>query len=322
MSDYKSQWFSHLSELKGMHQNIADLCKGKKVAYLDLPFHYNVGDLLIYLGTEQFIQNHAINVRYRAFSKTINHKRLSDCDVIFFHGGGNFGDIYIEHQKFREKIIERYREKRIIILPSTIHYKSDSVLKKSLKVHSSHPDLHLFLRDQRSEKIAEGFSENITLMPDMAHSLHPLVEPCEVEELDAKPIKILNMRRVDVEAKTGAEMKTGVVKKPFDWDNILSSWDQILYQIAHAAEKCTRFSSNDKLIKLWLRQSNSLVFKSINYFNSFNLVYTDRMHGMILSYLLGKNIKMIDNSYGKNSSYYKLWLNESPLIELAENEAE
>ena len=131
MLDYKSEWYSHLNDLKGMHQKISDLCQGKKVAYLDLPFHYNVGDLLIYLGTEQFIKNHGIDVRYRAFSKFLNHKRLNACDVILLHGGGNFGDIYFNHQKFREKIIERYANKRIVILPSTIHYKSDGLQKKS-----------------------------------------------------------------------------------------------------------------------------------------------------------------------------------------------
>lgn len=319
MSEHKKEWVEHLDNLKDMHKGIAQLCEGKKVAYVDLPFHYNVGDLLIYLGTEQFIADYKINVSYRAFSKCITHKRIDSCDVIMFQGGGHFGDIYIDHQNFRETIIRRYPGKRIIMLPATIHYKSDDKLEKSREIHSKHSDLHLFLRDKKSQKIAEGFSANITLMPDMAHSLHPLIEPCEVENLDftGSPSKILNMRRIDVEANSDSNF--GLIKRSFDWDSIISSWDQILYHIVRVLERVTSFTGNDSLMKLWKRQSNFLAFRSIGYFNSFNLVYTDRMHGLILSYLLGKNVKLLDNSYGKNYSYYELWLNESPLIELIGN---
>ncbi|WP_370978062.1 polysaccharide pyruvyl transferase family protein [Agaribacterium sp. ZY112] len=319
VQEYKQDWYTHLDELKSMHKDIAALCEGKKVAFLDLPFHYNVGDLLIYLGTEQFFKDYSIDVAYRAFCKSINHKRLQTCDVILFQGGGHFGDIYPAHQLFREEIISRYPNKRIVMLPATIHFASEQALEKSKAIHAQHKDLHLLLRDKKSEKLAEGFSENISLMPDMAHSLHPLIEACEVEDKEPSCSKILNMRRIDVEAKAGREI--GIRKKGFDWDSIVSSWDQILYQLTHMAERFPWFIPNEKLVKLWLRQSNSLVFRSIFYFNSFNLVYTDRMHGLILSYLLGKNIKLIDNSYGKNYSYYELWLKDSPLIELVGNES-
>ncbi|WP_096087127.1 polysaccharide pyruvyl transferase family protein [Agaribacterium haliotis] len=319
IAEHKTQWCSHLDRLKAMHADIAKLCEGKKVAYVDLPFHYNVGDLLIYLGTEQFLADYNVDVRYRAFSKHINHKRLAECEVILFHGGGNFGDIYIKHQEFRESVIKRYPNKRIVMLPATIHYKSDAAHAKSKAIHSQHQDLHIFLRDVKSEKIAEGFSDNITLMPDMAHSLHPIVEACEVEDLALDKCKILNMRRIDVEAKSVGDV--GIKKRSFDWDSIVSSWDQILYHLATRAEMFSRFKGGDALVKLWKRQANTLVFRSVFYFNSFNLVYTDRMHGLILSYLLGKNVKLIDNSYGKNYSYYELWLKESELIEQVGNEA-
>jgi pyruvyl transferase EpsO len=39
-----------------------------------------------------------------------------------------------------------------------------------------------------------------------------------------------------------------------------------------------------------------------------------------LSYLLGKNIKLLDNSYGKNLNYFNQWINDTDLVEvIAEN---
>jgi pyruvyl transferase EpsO len=63
---------------------------------------------------------------------------------------------------------------------------------------------------------------------------------------------------------------------------------------------------------VWTKHSKDIVFKSINYFDSKDLVVTDRLHGLILSSLLGKNIVLRDNSYGKNSRYKVSWLNDYP----------
>ena len=52
-----------LIDLKNKLNPIVELIKDKNdVFYFDYPLHLNVGDLLIYHGTEQFFKDHHINV--------------------------------------------------------------------------------------------------------------------------------------------------------------------------------------------------------------------------------------------------------------------
>ncbi|WP_173676649.1 polysaccharide pyruvyl transferase family protein, partial [Escherichia coli] len=80
----------------------------------------NVGDLLIYFGTEAFIKEYNLNVIYRA-GMNVDLKKLKDVDVILFQGGGNFGGLYSHHQQLREKITLKLPNKKIICLPQTLH---------------------------------------------------------------------------------------------------------------------------------------------------------------------------------------------------------
>ncbi|MGO4891709.1 polysaccharide pyruvyl transferase family protein [Flavobacterium sp. W21_SRS_FM6] len=308
---YKTSWNNKLDELKTMHADIAVLCDGKQVAYIDIALHFNVGDHLIYAGTEAFIKEHKIDVVYRAFDRNVDIKAIEKCDIIMFHGGGNFGDLYPRHQRLRESMIQKFPNKRIIILPQTIHFSNDTEMKKSCDIFSRHTDLHMFLRDQKSLGIAKDFSKNSSLMPDMAHSLHPLIDASEVEPLEVSTPKILNLRRVDIEKVSAA---LDIQKKSFDWENMLTPWDHTYRKYITKLERFKFLTP--RLVRSWKMHSDSLVFRAINYFNLHNTVYTDRLHGFILSYLLGKNIKLMDNSYGKNLNYFKQWINDTNLVEV------
>ncbi|MGD8172073.1 polysaccharide pyruvyl transferase family protein [Vibrio sp. TRT 21S02] len=311
---YKNTWNDKLNGLKEKHNVIAELCEGKKLAYIDIPMHFNVGDQLIYAGTEAFFKANNLNVIYRAFDKNVSLKKLDECDVILLHGGGNFGDIYPQHQDLREKVLKHCKDKRVIQLPQTIHFSSQVELEKSAKVFKGHNDVHIFVRDTKSLDIAKEFTDNVGLMPDMAHSLHPIVDLREVESTEIVDYKILNLRRVDVEK---VDVKTDISKPSFDWINIITPWDVIHQSWIERTHTLPMFSNRS--INSWKHHSDSLVFRSINHFSSFNVVYTDRLHGFILSYLLGKNIKLMDNSYGKNLGYYNEWIKDDALIEVIDN---
>ncbi len=311
MKELQNAWFDNMCELKGLHKDIATLIGSKKIAFLDIPIYFNVGDLLIYKGTEQFFQDHGLNVLYRSDCHYVDHKKLAKVDVIVFHGGGNFGDIYPLHQKFRESIVSRYPEKRIICLPQTIKFKGLNVKKESSKIFKQHNDFHLFVRDARSYEEAALFTKNVKMMPDMAHSLHPMIDKSEITN---RSEKLLNLVRKDVEANSVVRLK----KRGFDWDDLISVDDIIIGKSCNIIRKLSFISSkvNDLYIKLWEKSSSDIIFRSVNYFNMHDQVHTDRLHGLILASLLGKSIKLYDNSYGKNVSYYESWLKNIKLINL------
>lgn len=305
-----NQWLNLMDSLKAQHSQIAKLINGQKVAYVDIPMHFNVGDLLIYKGTEAFFEDYNINVVYRTGKKT-NDKYLNNADVIVFHGGGNFGDLYKKHQKTREKIIHKFKDKCIICLPQSIHFDNNHTLEKSAELFRKHQKFHFFVRDHESVEMANKFTNKVYLVPDMAHSLHPLIDKREctstLENLDS--IKIINMKRVDKEA---SNIKFDVNKKSFDWQNIITIQDtnyrkSLLHLYKYPMIK-------NKIMNQWEKLTDDIVFRSVNYFNAHDLVYTNRLHGFILSTLLGKQLILNDNSYGKNARYFKAFMSDYPFI--------
>ncbi|MNP69123.1 putative pyruvyl transferase EpsO [compost metagenome] len=58
---------------------------------------------------------------------------------------------------------------------------------------------------------------------------------------------------------------------------------------------------------IWAKYTDYLVNKAVKRFGSYRSVQTSRLHGHILSCLMDKPNTLLDNSYGKNSSYYQTW---------------
>ena len=131
-----------LIDLKNKLAPIADLIKDKNdVFYLDYPLHLNVGDLLIYHGTEQFFTDHNIRVTLKRseFDMDIEElkQKITPNTTILLHGGGNFGDLYPQHQNLRETIIRTFPNNRVIVLPQTLFYKNQETLEKSAALAAS-----------------------------------------------------------------------------------------------------------------------------------------------------------------------------------------
>ena len=155
-----------LIDLKNKLAPIADLIKDKNdVFYLDYPLHLNVGDLLIYHGTEQFFTDHHIHVALKRseFDMDIEElkQKITPNTTILLHGGGNFGDLYPQHQNLRETIIRTFPNNRVIVLPQTLFYKSQETLEKSAALFMQHQDCHLLARDERTANAFKQFSPNV-----------------------------------------------------------------------------------------------------------------------------------------------------------------
>ena len=304
-----SSIFEEMQSLKEMHNVISNQLLNKKVAYIDIPTHYNTGDLLIYLGTEAFIKNHDVNVVYRALQRSVNHKKMVECDVIMVHGGGNFGDIYIKEHRIREGILKKYTDKEIVFLPQSIHFDSNLELKKTVDFLKGFKNVTFYTRDIESFNTAKLICDNVVMMPDMAHSLHPLIEESELVDINKLQKKILNLVRKD---KEFVIKERKVHKLSFDWSDLCSPVDILLMKVINFMGIFHRL---DKLkMNVWNMQVNLNVKTAIDKVYMHDVVYTDRLHGFILSYLLGKEIVMYDNSYGKINKYVTNWIAKSETI--------
>lgn len=319
---------SVLVSLKQKLSTINELILDKNdVVYFDYPLHLNVGDLLIYAGTEQFFKDYQIQIKLRralqAFDLNEAKKHIGKNTVILCHGGGNFGDLYPLIQKMREDIVQAFPHNRIILLPQTAHYSCDEAMKKSAMLFAQHSDLHLFSRDIKTfEMMKAYFSSYVYLSPDMAHQLYGSLP--KKSQLTSSG-KILYFLRKDIEkSHIEAEIQSTLsnLENVKDWEDILLPSD-IKFELW-----CSRFSKlanklnlgflKNKINELWYQHALNVIARCQDIFLSYDEIITSRLHGHIFSCLLGLPNQVCDNSYGKNSGYYRQWTSEIDYTRLYE----
>lgn len=110
---------STLSTLKDNLNIITELIIDKNdVFYIDIPFYFNVGDLLIYHGTERYFEQNGITPKLRACILSFDLEKakqlITEKTTIICQGGGNFGGIYTNHQNIRETIIRHFPNNRVM----------------------------------------------------------------------------------------------------------------------------------------------------------------------------------------------------------------
>jgi pyruvyl transferase EpsO len=301
-----------LSRLKGKLKSILNLFdQNGRIYYIDYPVHTNVGDSLINIGTEQFLLENRISV-YQRYS-LFNMPKLSELHVdenttFLCQGGGNFGDLYPEHQFMREALIENFPQARIIFLPQSVHYSSLETQKASLEKIAKYSNYHILLRDSESFNLLQeaGVSES-SMMPDMAHQLWGILKPTT----SAKNKSSMYFLRRDREA-TGVPSK--LVAKfaggSVDWENIISPLHiMFVGGMYHLLKNMPHEKLSDVSVSIWYSTRNIMVRDAIKYFSKHERVYTNRLHALILALLLERETFAFDNTYGKLSRYADAWLN-------------
>ncbi len=303
--------------LRHKHLLIAEgITSDQRIIYVDYPLHPNVGDLLINLGTEKFFADYNLNVwkRYTYHDFPQKLKGITDNDIFMFHGGGNFGDIYPEHLDLLQQIITQYPKNRIIVLPQTIYFKDQKRLRETCAKFAKHDRLDIFVRDEPSmESLTAGGLRNIAMMPDMAHQLTGEL-PYLPESNFSKPLYFF---RKDPESRGVPSALTDKSLLFVDWNDSFSIFNHVSFHLIYRIAKYGRtMGSPIHMQKTWYPVRDGFVKNALKMFSLASVVYTDRLHAMLLSLLIGKPVFAFDNSYGKLTSYYNAWLREVPLVTL------
>ncbi len=295
--------------LKKNLRKILDFIEDKNdVIFVDFPLHHNIGDLLIFSGTINFFKNNSINVKLYQSTYNINiEKSVTKNTTIICHGGGNFGDIYDIHQKLRENIVQSFPHNKIIILPQTAFFNKNENKEASKEIFRAHSNVVMFARDEETYDIFNNFSNHAYLMPDMAHELYDTLPKV------AKNKSIMYFLRNDIEKNP---IQLQIQKEiqgidSFDWIDFLTKKDHKFLRRVRKLTKINRkLKSNllDKVIfNIWISHTENLVSEMSKLFSSHEEITTSRLHGHILSCLVDVPSTIIDNSYGKNTAYYRLW---------------
>lgn len=296
--------------------------RGSRIVYLDIPLHLNVGDLLIYKGTEQFFKEREYKVLARRTDRTSlkfvqNTKHLPSDVIILLHGGGNFGDLYPHHQILRETVVQKFPNNKIVYMPQTVHFKSAEKMEHSASIIRQHKNLTIFCRDTRSHQILrENFCDNVIMCPDMAHSLWG-VFPTQKKN-DIKRDTLWMIRKDIEETNVGTLSGIPAPSKYEDWEDICTDKDRAYMNLLFKFERINNLLGSNIIptVNMWAKHTDKLVDRVNNYFMAHEQVVTSRMHGHILCCLLSVKTKLLDNSYGKNSTYFDAWTKGVPNCEL------
>lgn len=308
------------AELMSRHEVLLDLIGCAPFHYVDIPTHGNIGDLLIMHGTLAFFRKHGLVPKLIAPYFAYDARWIAPEDVIVFHGGGNFGDLYPYFQELRESIVQNHRENRIIVLPQSLHFSSPEKMQESARLFRMHADVHLCVRDQVSYEMALQFTDNVYLLPDMAHQLYPM-RAAGAES----PEGSLRISRVDDESTHQAALRNMVSTTVTDWPEFVGQREVRINLFRRAIGAFFRrglgWSANSILMRLWIAYSGRLIADAAQLFARHELIVTDRLHGHILACLLRKKNIVLDNSYGKNSRYVEAWTLNSELVMLQKENA-
>ena len=301
-------------ELKSLIYKTLSPYLSSKCAFLELPYYPNVGDLLIWEGTEKFLEDHGMECVYKASRWSYKYRRLDKNITILLQGGGNFGDIWRPCQDFRLKVIRDYMDNPIIILPQSVFYEDEKVLEQDVEEMGRHKNLIICARDIGSyEILKKHFTKNrILLLPDMAFC----IDLSTITKYALESFRdILVVQREDKESKY------------FDFSTIKFSSEKVDFRDWPCMEKrLIQTEIGFKLIGVHRRIGDfmdfamdlyfqnfykaNLIKSGVRFVSSYKEIYTTRLHVAILCVLLSKPFVFIDNTYSKNLNFYKTWLHD------------
>ncbi|MBP1849833.1 polysaccharide pyruvyl transferase family protein [Rhizobium halophytocola] len=266
------------------------------ISILDFPDIKNCGDSAIWLGEMAYLQTR-FNKRpaYVCTTDDFSPDELANAaptGPIFIHGGGNFGDIWVFHQDFRERMMELYPDRQIVQFPQSIHYKSEARLEQSRRAIGKHKNFVLLVRDEESFQFSKDkFDCEVRLCPDMAFCIGK-IEP------EKPQMPVLAMLRQDQEQVGAVDFSAYPDIPKEDWitENKMDVRRAKAMGLFSALLHLT--PSEMRLRKLDAAAQNRFQ-RGIRQISRGEAIVTDRLHVHICSLLIGRPHAVLDNNYGK-----------------------
>lgn len=225
-------------------------------------------------------------------------------DVICITGGGFLGDLWLYEENIVRDVINRFKDNKIIIFPQTLHFSetSDNNIEytKSVSSYRNHNNIRFFLRDFRSfdqmSKIVGA--DKCRLFPDMA---------------------LLNTISLSTKNKSGV-----LVCLRQDKEKVLSNYTRNKIEESLISQGLnlhfgSTLAEGEKDGDITLERRKEVLLNKLEEFRSFQLIVTDRLHGMILSCLAGTPCIAFDNTSKKVSGVYKQWMASLQYVEVVDS---
>ena len=273
---------------------------------LEVPYYPNIGDTLIWQGEVDFLRQFNVQCKGMYSYNTPIDYPVEPSDIILLQGGGNFGDVWELPQNFRQQVIERFPDNKIILFPQTVYFQEEANISRCAELYNAHPNVTICARDKASYALLQKYFTNpICLVPDMAFYI-------DMSRWQPSPItkdKLL-LKRTDVEYKSNPILQQLEQEPGMD----VSDW--VTYERSNIRKRTLRrIKKVLPFLYDWYAQKRFLPYQialGVQQLSRYDRIYSTRLHAAILSILLRKTDKLtfFDNSYGKNKQFYATWLSD------------
>ena len=280
-------------------------------AVLDFPNHSNIGDSAIYLGEAILLREH-----FQRSPKLVTEARDIDLKSIaslatevplILHGGGNFGDLYPIHQNFRDAVLKKFPDRKIVIFPQSIHFQDANNIELTSEAINGHPDLTMMVRDHVSLEFArKHYRCKILLVPDMAFMIGAVAPP---RKPNSRILALIRQDKESVLANSSSLNNSPHSVENVDWppehsartifEFIPDILRQFLPSVLHGRRPSTP-AAFELLARRRVQRGFEILARG-------QIVLTDRLHAHILSLLMGIPHIVLDNSYAKIANFSNAW---------------
>ncbi|UUV99895.1 polysaccharide pyruvyl transferase family protein [Vagococcus luciliae] len=308
--------FSIKSQLKKLYLNLIfntsnsykkqESNNKNSIYIIGTPSHGNLGDQAIALAQHKFCEEffsdfNVIEVQDFETYKLLKGIRsnINKDDLFFFHGGGNFGNLYSSAQENRKFVLKKIPNQRFFLFPQSIYFTKDRQGIKELKNTQNYidkKDIVLFLREKVSFELSrEFFKAPSVLTPDIVTFL-------EINSVEKSREGIVFLLRNDIEKNVSEDYFEKLI-------NILRKENNIVLSDTHVGDENIIYKEKREkiLIDFW------------NKLSSKELIITDRLHGMIFGYITKTPTIVFDNNNGKISASYNTWFTDIDYIKYVDN---
>ena len=265
------------------------------------PDYSNLGDHAIAMGEEKFFRKYFSNselIQVSCEEYVLENLKIKNVirkdDVILISGGGYLGTLWPRFDDIVRHIVSSYPDNQCFVLPQTLFYEDSSFgrqeASREAKCFQSHGNMHLALREQRSYNLAKeifSFGSRISLVPDMALMLR-------YDKQKTRKGVLLCFRKDKEAIHSYQREAVGVAeRRSLNWKEMDTVQEYDVNMVARHDE----------------------VEKLMDVISSAEIVFTDRLHAMILSAITGTPCLAFDNISHKLMGSY-MWLKRFRYIKM------
>lgn len=267
------------------------------------PIHGNLGDHAIAIAEYEMLKKCGIApFEVPTYEAELCYNYLLENTtkdaVILITGGGSIGSEWLREEFFIRKIIQDFKDHKIIVFPQTIYYKDDETGREQKELdkqsYAQANGLYVCTREEKSYELVKQLhpTTKVLLLPDIVLSLAPYT-------FKEKREGILLCIRNDVESNISKEKRDEIEKIAKKFSTIVDTTDTV--------EK-KKITEKTRQIELE---------KKLKEFAKYKLIITDRLHGMIFATLTKTPCIAIGNYNYKVEGVYQ-WLKGFSYIQYIE----